>query len=510
MKSKNDSVVSMKNHSEDENRIVAERKEKLKKIKESCGEPYPNTYKPSARAKTIIDEYDFMDRADLEKKRVRLSLAGRVILKRNQGKTTFYVLKDSTGKIQLYLNRDVLGEEKYSFQKLIDLGDLVFCSGSLFKTMRGELTINCDEIEILAKALQPFPEKFRGLQDPDLRYRNRHIDLSVNDETKRIFFQRSSIINRVREFMNNDGFLEVETPMLHPIPGGANAKPFITKHNALDQEMYLRVAPELYLKRLLVGGFEKVYELNRSFRNEGISARHNPEFTMLEFYAAHQNYEWCMNFTEDLLNDVLAYVVGRKELVWDGHKIDMGVPFERLSFEEAIHKYIPSLSKSSLETKDEIITILKRYGLTENINTESISKEVLTVHLFEGLVEEKIIQPTFVMNHPIDISPLARKSEKNPSSAERFELYIGGKEIANGFSELNDPQEQSTRMLAQARQKDSGDDEAMYFDEDYIKALEFGMPPAAGCGIGIDRLTMFITNSHSIREVVLFPALKRK
>ena len=310
--------------------------------------------------------------------------------------------------------------------------------------------------------------------------------------------------------MNNDGFLEVETPMLHPIPGGANAKPFITKHNALDQEMYLRVAPELYLKRLLVGGFEKVYELNRSFRNEGISVRHNPEFTMLEFYAAYQNYEWCMNFTEDLLNDVFTYVVGRKELVWDDHKIDINVPFERLSFEEAIHKYIPSLGDCSLESKDEIITILKSYGLTENINTETISKEVLTVHLFEGLVEEKIIQPTFIMNHPIDISPLARKSEKDPSRAERFELYIGGKEIANGFSELNDPQEQAIRMFAQARQKDSGDDEAMYFDEDYIKALEFGMPPAAGCGIGIDRLTMFITNSHSIREVVLFPALKRK
>ena len=257
MKSKNDGMVGMENQSEEDNRIVAERKEKLKKIKESYGEPYPNKYKPSARAKTIIDEYDSIDRDDLEKKRVCVSLAGRVILKRNQGKTTFCVLKDSTEKIQLYLNRDVLGQEKYSLQKLIDLGDLVFCSGSLFKTMRGELTLNCDEIEILAKALQPFPEKFRGLQDPDLRYRNRHIDLSVNDETKRIFFQRSSIINRVREFMNNDGFLEVETPMLHPIPGGANAKPFITKHNALDQEMYLRVAPELYLKRLLVGGFEK-------------------------------------------------------------------------------------------------------------------------------------------------------------------------------------------------------------------------------------------------------------
>ena len=510
MKSKNGGMVGMENQSEEENRIVAERKEKLKKIKESYGYPYPNKYKPSARAKKIIDEYDSMDRADLEKKRIPVSLAGRVILTRNQGKTTFCVLKDSTEKIQLYLNRDVLGQEKYSLQKLIDLGDLVFCSGSLFKTMRGELTLSCDEIEILAKALQPFPEKFRGLQDPDLRYRNRHIDLSVNDETKRIFFQRSSIINRVREFMNKDGFLEVETPMLHPIPGGANAKPFITKHNALDQEMYLRVAPELYLKRLLVGGFEKVYELNRSFRNEGISVRHNPEFTMLEFYAAYQNYEWCMNFTEDLLNDVFTFVVGRKELVWDDHKIDINVPFERLSFEEAIRKYIPSLGECSLESKDEIIAILKSYGLTENLNTETISKEVLTVHLFEGLVEEKIIQPTFIMNHPIDISPLARKSEKNPSRAERFELYIGGKEIANGFSELNDPQEQAIRMSSQAKQKDSGDDEAMYFDEDYIKALEFGMPPAAGCGIGIDRLTMFITNSHSIREVLLFPALKRK
>jgi len=510
MKSKNDDVVGTENNSEEESKILTERQGKLKKIKEKCGEPYPNKHKPSARAKRIIDEYDSMERAVLEKKRIHVSLAGRVILKRHQGKTTFCVLKDSTEKIQLYLNRDVLGEDKYSFQKLIDLGDLVFCSGVLFKTMRGELTLNCDEIEIVAKALQPFPEKFRGLQDPDLRYRNRHIDLAVNDETKKIFFQRSSVVNRIRELMNKDGFLEVETPMLHPIPGGANAKPFITKHNALDQEMYLRVAPELYLKRLLVGGFEKVFELNRSFRNEGISVRHNPEFTMLEFYAAYQDYEWCMNFTEELLKDVCACVVGKKELVWDNHKIDISVPFERLSFEEAIYKYIPSLGDSTLDSKDEIINILKSYGLTENIDTENISKEILTVHLFEALVEEKIVQPTFIINHPIDISPLARNSEKNPSIAERFELYIGGKEMANGFSELNDPQEQAIRMLAQARQKDSGDDEAMYFDEDYIKALEFGMPPAAGCGIGIDRLTMFVTNSHSIREVVLFPALKRK
>ena len=510
MKRKNDDVVGTENNSEEESKILTERQGKLKKIKEKCGEPYPNKHKPSARAKRIIDEYDSMERAVLEKKRIHVSLAGRVILKRHQGKTTFCVLKDSTEKIQLYLNRDVLGEDKYSFQKLIDLGDLVFCSGVLFKTMRGELTLNCDEIEIVAKALQPFPEKFRGLQDPDLRYRNRHIDLAVNDETKKIFFQRSSVVNRIRELMNKDGFLEVETPMLHPIPGGANAKPFITKHNALDQEMYLRVAPELYLKRLLVGGFEKVFELNRSFRNEGISVRHNPEFTMLEFYAAYQDYEWCMNFTEELLKDVCACVVGKKELVWDNHKIDISVPFERLSFEEAIYKYIPSLGDSTLDSKDEIINILKSYGLTENIDTENISKEILTVHLFEALVEEKIVQPTFIINHPIDISPLARNSEKNPSIAERFELYIGGKEMANGFSELNDPQEQAIRMLAQARQKDSGDDEAMYFDEDYIKALEFGMPPAAGCGIGIDRLTMFVTNSHSIREVVLFPALKRK
>ena len=330
MKSKNDDVVGTENNSEEESKILTERQGKLKKIKEKCGEPYPNKHKPSARAKRIIDEYDSMERAVLEKKRIHVSLAGRVILKRHQGKTTFCVLKDSTEKIQLYLNRDVLGEDKYSFQKLIDLGDLVFCSGVLFKTMRGELTLNCDEIEIVAKALQPFPEKFRGLQDPDLRYRNRHIDLAVNDETKKIFFQRSSVVNRIRELMNKDGFLEVETPMLHPIPGGANAKPFITKHNALDQEMYLRVAPELYLKRLLVGGFEKVYELNRSFRNEGISVRHNPEFTMLEFYAAYQGYEWCMNFTEELLKDVCTCVVGKKELVWDDHKIDISVPFERL------------------------------------------------------------------------------------------------------------------------------------------------------------------------------------
>tara|TARA_B100000963_G_scaffold361306_1_gene396070 strand:+ start:904 stop:2436 length:1533 start_codon:yes stop_codon:yes gene_type:complete len=510
MKNKNEDGVHNEFRSQEENKIVTERKEKLKEIQEAYGISYPNQHKPTGRAKRIIDKYSSLERNELETQKVRISLAGRIILRRNQGKTTFCVLKDSTEKIQLYLNKEVLGEEKYAYQKLIDLGDVVFCSGTIFKTMRGELTVNCDEVKILAKALQPFPEKFHGLQDPDLRYRNRHIDLAVNTEVKNIFLKRSSIINKIREYMNSDGFLEVETPMLHPIPGGATAKPFITKHNSLDQKMYLRVAPELYLKRLIIGGFEKVYELNRSFRNEGISVRHNPEFTMLEFYAAYQDYNWCMNFTESLLKDVCKNIVGEKELVWDDHRVDISKPFERLSFENAIYKYFPNLKDANLRSKKEMTDILKRYELTETIDLDSSSSEMLMVHLFESLVEEKIVQPTFIMDHPTEISPLARSSEKNPSVSERFELYIGGKEIANGFSELNDPQEQARRMRAQAMKKDAGDDEAMYFDEEYIRALEFAMPPAAGCGIGIDRLTMFLTNSHSIREVILFPALKRK
>jgi lysyl-tRNA synthetase class 2 len=508
---------TMNNHSpekngvkRDDNQLILDRVQKLTNLREDTGNAYPNHHRPSGRATEIILQFGNLEKTEIEKQEISLSLAGRVILKRNQGKTTFIVLKDSTGKLQLYLNREILGEDRYNFVKQIDLGDQIYCNGTLFKTMRGELTLSCIEVEILAKSIRPLPEKFHGLQDPDLRYRNRHIDLIANDGVKDIFLKRSKLLQNIREFMNKQNFIEVETPMLHPIPGGATARPFVTKHNALDQDMYLRVAPELYLKRLIVGGFERVFELNRSFRNEGISVRHNPEFTMLEFYAAYQDYHWLMTYTENLLRNLCLEILGKDTLIWDEKEINFACPFEKISYEDALRKHVKDFDGTESLKREKLVEVIEKHGLSSKVNCDSTSTDVLTVFLFEAIVESKLVQPTFITDHPVEISPLARESNKNPGKAERFELYIGGKEIANGFSELNDPQEQSKRLLIQAQKKKDGDKEAMYFDEDYIKVLETGMPPTAGCGIGIDRLLMAFTNSHSIREVIFFPALKGK
>jgi lysyl-tRNA synthetase class 2 len=418
-------------------------------------------------------------------------------------------LQDVTGRIQLWLKQDVLGVDTFAAFKDLDLGDIVAAEGLLFKTRTGELSLNARSIRLLTKSLRPMPDKFHGVADQEVKYRQRYVDLMTDEEARRRFVARSKAISGIRDFMVGNGFLEVETPMLHPIPGGANAKPFVTHHNALDQAMYLRIAPELYLKRLLVGGFERVFEINRNFRNEGISVRHNPEFTMMEFYAAYWNYQDLMDFTEALLRDAAHKAVGTLQLSYGGQPVDLAKPFERLTIPQAIVRH--SEAGENVGNRDWLIGQLRKLGLTEEKDRLSgRSLASLQVLYFEEKVEEKLWQPTFIMEHPTEISPLARANDQRPEVTERFELYITGRELANGFSELNDAEDQAARFQAQVSAKDAGDDEAMFFDHDFVRALEYGMPPAGGCGIGIDRLMMLLTDSPSIRDVILFPALRRE
>ncbi|MFA7503375.1 MAG: lysine--tRNA ligase, partial [Burkholderiaceae bacterium] len=415
------------------------------------------------------------------------------------------------GRIQLWMNDDGIGAEEHADFKHWDLGDIIAAEGMLFKTRKGELSVRCDTIRLLTKSLRPLPDKFHGLADPDIRYRQRYVDLIVTGEARDTFVTRSRTIDSIRRFMRGNGFLEVETPMLHPIPGGAAARPFVTHHNALDQEMFLRIAPELYLKRLLVGGFERVFEINRSFRNEGISPRHNPEFTMMEFYAAYTEYRWLMDFTEEVLRDAALATTGSAVLSYQGQRIDLEQPFARLTIVEAIRAHGGAEhSTARLDDPAMLRETLRRLGV--DTSTPALADAgigALQLALFEEIAESKLVQPTYIIDYPVEVSPLARESDTRPGVTERFELFIAGREIANGFSELNDPEDQAARFRAQAEAKEAGDLEAMYYDEDYIRALEYGMPPAGGCGIGIDRLVMLLTDSASIRDVVLFPALKR-
>jgi lysyl-tRNA synthetase class 2 len=405
-------------------------------------------------------------------------------------------------RIQLYVARDGVGEAAYEAFKHYDLGDIVGAKGMLFKTKTGELSVKVAELRLLVKSLRPLPEKFHGLADQERKYRQRYVDLIMSEDTRGVFRIRSRIVQAVRDFMIARGFLEVETPMMQPIPGGANARPFRTHHNALDMDLYLRVAPELYLKRLVVGGFEKVFEINRNFRNEGISTRHNPEFTMLEFYEAYRDYRYLMDFTEEMLRDLAKGVLGTTTLRYGEHSIDVGKAFERLTIAEAVRKFHPGISG-----RDAILTELKKHGVEPHKNA---GPGTLQLALFETTIEQRLIQPTFIVDYPTEVSPLARRSDKNSEVTDRFELYIAGREIANGFSELNDPEDQAARFEEQAKAKAAGDEESMYYDADYIRALEYGMPPAAGEGIGIDRLVMLFTNSPSIRDVLLFPHLRRE
>ena len=497
----------------DENQLIAERREKLRSLREAQkaggAVAFPNDFKPDAQAAALHAAHGAKEPAQLESEGNKARIAGRMMLKRVMGKASFATLQDASGRIQVYVTRDAVGEETYAAFKHWDLGDIVAAEGTVFKTRTGELSLNASSVRLLTKSLRPMPDKFHGMQDQEQKYRQRYVDLMTDEEARRRFAARSKAVSGIRQFMVDHGFLEVETPMLHPIPGGANARPFVTHHNALDQEMYLRIAPELFLKRLVVGGFERVFEINRNFRNEGISVRHNPEFTMMEFYAAYWDYRDLMDFTEKLIRDAALKAVGTLQLSYGGKPVDLAVPFERLTIREAILKHTEA--GCNVDNREWLVNALRKIGLTEEKNKLSArSLAGLQVMYFEETVEEKLWQPTFIMEHPTEISPLARANDERPEVTERFELYITGREFGNGFSELNDAEDQAARFQAQVDAKDAGDDEAMFFDHDFVRALEYGMPPTGGCGIGIDRLMMLLTDSPSIRDVILFPALRRE
>jgi lysyl-tRNA synthetase class 2 len=488
----------------DENQVIAERRAKLAALR-AAGQAYPNDFRRDALAGELHRAHDGTDDAVLAGAAIRVAVAGRMLLKRVMGKACFATLADMSGRIQLYVTLDDVGEALLAAFKHWDLGDIVGATGVLFKTRTGELSVRCDGVRLLAKALRPLPEKFHGIADQEQRYRQRHLDLIANPASREVFVKRSQIVQAIREFFVARGYLEVETPMMHPIPGGAAARPFVTHHNALDAKLYLRVAPELYLKRLVVGGVERVFEINRNFRNEGISTRHNPEFTMLEFYEAYRDYHYLMDLTEELFRSVALQVVGSTTVSYQGQPIDLGAKFERLTMAQAIHKHNSRYPPDALADPGYLRDALAPFE-EEVHGTDGVG--LLQLKLFEHTTESKLVQPVFIVAHPTDVSPLARASDADPSLTDRFELFVTGRELANGFSELNDPEDQAARFAAQARAKEAGDAEAMYYDADYIRALEYGLPPTAGEGIGIDRLVMLLTDSPSIRDVILFPQLK--
>jgi len=492
----------------DENSIISERRSKLKEIREKRV-AFPNNFYPDSYAEDLHLNYDNDEKEALSDKNINVLVAGRMVLKRVMGKASFATIQDVSGRIQLYVARDLINSEKepdlYTDFKRWDLGDIIGAKGKLFKTKTNELTIEVSEIIMLTKSLRPLPEKFHGLSDQEIKYRQRYVDLIVNEDTKNTFLKRSKIITEIRNYMQSNKFLEVETPMLHPIPGGASARPFKTHHNSLDMEMFLRIAPELYLKRLVVGGFDRVFEINRSFRNEGLSVRHNPEFTMMEFYAAYTDYQWLMDYTESCIREVAKLVNGSEKIEYQGKIIDFGSSFDRLTLVEAITKYSKEFSEKDLNDKEFISMTLKK--LDHELPTDS-GLGAHQLALFEEITEEHLWNPTYIVDYPIEVSPLARTSDKDPNFTDRFELFIAGREIANGFSELNDAEDQSERFKKQVKAKESGDEEAMLYDADFIRALEYGLPPTGGCGIGIDRLVMLLTDSPSIRDVILFPQMR--
>ncbi|HTH76972.1 MAG TPA: lysine--tRNA ligase [Trinickia sp.] len=494
----------------DENKIIAERREKLRLLRES-GIAYPNDFRPTHHAGDLQSQYVDADKDALEATALQVAVAGRMMLKRVMGKASFATVQDGSGQIQFFVTPADVGEQAYEAFKKWDLGDIIAARGVLFRTNKGELSVRCTELRLLSKALRPLPDKFHGLSDQETRYRQRYVDLIVTPEARSTFVARTKALSSIRKFMSDAEFMEVETPMLHPIPGGAAAKPFTTHHNALDMQMFLRIAPELYLKRLIVGGFERVFEVNRNFRNEGVSPRHNPEFTMMEFYAAYTDYTWLMDFTEQLIRQAAIDSLGTANIVYQGRELDLSKPFHRLTITQAIRKYAPDYSDAQLADAAFLRTELKRFGVdTTQPTFLNAGVGALQLALFEETAEAQLWEPTYIIDYPVEVSPLARASDSVEGITERFELFITGREIANGFSELNDPEDQAARFKKQVEQKDAGDEEAMYFDADYIRALEYGMPPTGGCGIGIDRLVMLLTDSPSIRDVILFPHLRRE
>jgi lysyl-tRNA synthetase class 2 len=494
----------------DENHLIAERRAKLAKLRERQI-AYPNDFSPAHRAQELHQAYGEHDKQALADTAATARIAGRMMLKRVMGKASFATLQDGSGRIQIYVDKNGIGEDIYEDFKTWDIGDILGVEGTVFKTNKGELSVHATSLRLLAKSLRPLPDKFHGLSDQEMRYRQRYVDLIVTEDTRRTFVARSKAMGSIRQHMLGAGFLEVETPMLHPIPGGAAAKPFITHHNALDMEMYLRIAPELYLKRLIVGGFERVFEVNRNFRNEGVSPRHNPEFTMMEFYAAYTDYRWLMDFTETLIRDAAIAATGSAVLTYQNKTLNLSRPFDRLTIVQAIQKYTTGYTTEQLHDSLFLRTELKR--LKVDVNSPPLATAgtgALQLALFEETAESCLWDPTYIIDYPVEVSPLARASDTHPDITERFELFITGREIANGFSELNDPEDQAARFHAQVAAKDAGDEEAMFYDADYIRALEYAMPPTGGCGIGIDRLVMLLTDSPSIRDVILFPHLRRE
>lgn len=490
----------------EENEFIAQRRSKLSELR-SQGTAFPNDFRRDNLAADLIAQYDQQDNEVLTASPIRVKVAGRIMTRRIMGKAAFVHIQDMSGRLQVYLKRDDLPEGVFAAFKQWDLGDIIGVEGYVFKTKTGELSVHAENIRLLTKALRPLPEKFHGLTDQEIRYRQRYLDLITNETTRDTFVKRSRIVSLIRQFLLERDFLEVETPMMQPIPGGATAKPFVTHHNALDMQLFLRIAPELYLKRLVVGGFEKVFEINRNFRNEGVSTRHNPEFTMLEFYQAYADYHDLMDLTEAMLRHLAETVLGSTQVPYQGESYDFGKPFTRLTVREAVLQYNPDLSPADLDNEELLRAKVTSLG-GKLTGKEGIGK--LQLEVFEITAEHQLKDPTFVTAYPTEVSPLARLNDNDPSITDRFELFIGGREIANGFSELNDAEDQAERFRQQVQAKDAGDDEAMHYDADYICALEHGLPPTAGEGIGIDRLVMLLTDQPSIRDVLLFPHLRLK
>ncbi|WP_066568848.1 lysine--tRNA ligase [Snodgrassella sp. CFCC 13594] len=488
----------------DENQIMALRREKLADLR-SKGVAFPNDFRRDAFAGDLHHDYEALSKEELAEKALPVKVAGRMMLKRTMGKASFATIQDMSGQIQLYINNQGIGEEAHNEFKHWDLGDIVGAEGELMKTNHGELTVRVSQIRLLSKSLRPLPDKFHGLNDQEQKYRQRYVDLITNSHTRDTFMKRSRIIQAIRNVMVGNRYLEVETPMMHPIPGGATAKPFVTHHNTLDMDLYLRVAPELYLKRLVVGGLERVFEINRNFRNEGMSTRHNPEFTMMEFYEAYGDYQRMMDMTETVIRTAAIEANGSAVVSYNGQEVDLSQPFARFTILQAIQHFNPQYTEAQLQDEHWLKTEIQRLhgSLPAAPGVGS-----LQLALFEECAEAKLWQPTFIIDYPVEVSPLARASDTQPGLTERFELFVVGRELANGYSELNDPEDQSARFKAQVAQLDAGDDEAMHYDADYIRAMEYGLPPTGGCGIGIDRLVMLLTDAPSIRDVILFPQMR--
>jgi lysyl-tRNA synthetase class 2 len=489
----------------DENELIRQRREKLDVWRKST-QAYPNTFKPENLACDLIAEYAEIEKEALAELSVEVAIAGRMMSCRIMGKASFAHVQDRTDRLQVYVSRDALPEGFYNEEfKKWDIGDIVAVKGTLFKTNKGELSVKVSHIELLVKSLRPLPDKFNGLKDKETSYRQRYVDLIINEQSRKVFTTRSKIVNFIRNFLIEKKYLEVETPMMQAIPGGAVARPFVTHHNALDMTLFLRIAPELYLKRLVVGGFERVFEINRNFRNEGLSTRHNPEFTMLEFYQAYADYHDLMDITEEMFKGIAQSITENGLVSYQGQEIDFNKPFNRMTVAESILHFNPSLSEADLQDRTKLVEYAK--GLKVLIK-DSYGLGKVQIEIFEKTVEERLAEPTFITAYPVEVSPLSRRNDNDDFVADRFELFIAGREIANGFSELNDPEDQAARFQQQVAEKDAGDDEAMHYDADYIRALEYGMPPTAGEGIGIDRMVMLFTDSPSIRDVLLFPHMR--